>query len=304
MKPNIEILGEAKLLLIAKRWFWRIVLAYLAFNLISVLLGNIPNLVFGDALIPANLKEANTPEEILSILKQKKFLANLAIIGSFTVFLSFLARAISNTGISKILLKGARNYDGTDWFKGAFCALKDPFGALLLFVVWFFRVLWIPIFIIMPAMIFFSVDFMKNDEPNFLFFLTLPLALLSLKPFYRFRQIWFIKSERPELGALEIMKESDSLMEGNKMKNFHLDCRYWKIFTLILLLMLILTAITLVEEHMGQSPILALVHLASMGLVFYLAIYFNAYWDLGQAIFYREISDEKKPLAAAQSEEI
>ena len=100
------------------------------------------------------------------------------------------------------------------------------------------------------------------------------------------------------------MKESDSLMEGNKMKNFHLDCRYWKIFTLILLLMLILTAITLVEEHMGQSPILALVHLASMGLVFYLAIYFNAYWDLGQAIFYREISDEKKPLAAAQSEEI
>lgn len=85
--------------------------------------------------------------------------------------------------------------------------------------------------------------------------------IIAITVSYRYRQLWFVKSDDPSSGAFAAIKRSAKMMDGHKWQLFKLDMSYW------------LAALWIFVPIVGW-------------------IIFANYLALGSAIFYRDLLKE------------
>ncbi len=125
------------------------------------------------------------------------------------------------------------------------------------------------------------------------FLWTLFLIVPGIIAWYRYRQVWYLKSEHPDWGAMRCIRESGRMMRGYKWRAFCLDCAYWK--EILAPLVLIFGGELLLIMGLGEQEIAGAL-IAGGVLVFLalpLAIWAGLYLMLGHAVFYRELKTLK-----------
>lgn len=169
------------------------------------------------------------------------------------IFFSILMRSIGDYGMARIRLRCVHN-DGKGWLGDAFDGFKRPlklfFLSLSLMVIYCF---WMIVGI-------------------FSFFIPTIIA------FYRYRYAFLVQAENPDWTIGESLAACRTMMKGNKMRAFKLDCAYWKIITLTLLILLF-------------TPFMPFFILPC----FVMMIICNLYIAVGQTALYVEIRKEFHP---------
>ena len=107
-----------------------------------------------------------------------------------------------------------------------------------------------------------------------------------LVPFYRYRFIFLVKAEHPEMGAGECMRTCRGLMNGHAMESFRLDCSYWRPITLLLVLF---CGIAFCAECGGEPLLILPFILVLLMAALAVSVVLGQYLSLGQAMFYEEI---------------
>lgn len=210
-----------------------------------------------------------------------------------------LFQAVMALGMCAALLGVARGEEG-DILSDSFFGYKYPFRAFFAqMVMGFCLVAWLIIPILILVGIIIKITHSVGEDP-FTFIISMGLAellivILAITVSYRYRQLWFVKADDPSSGAFATVKASAKMMKGHKWELFKLDMSYWRPFTLLLLLMIVLLAPMGVLLDNGCFD-----NRVAIGLAAYVAIMYCAttvvciYWALGSAIFYRDLKDETK----------
>ena len=178
------------------------------------------------------------------------------------LFLSYIFGGILAFGIAKAMLKAVDDRR-EGWFVDSFGGFQRPFEVCWLLVYMNLRIcLW-----------------------------TLLLIIPGIIAVYRYRQAWYIKSEKPELSAHQCLKGSGVMMKGHKWQAFWLDCSFigWFFLASLVLGFGIGCSVSVSQGSAAYiGAIGALLMLVFCWLIAYLAVYFM----LARTIFYRETKEE------------
>ena len=290
---NKEIRDEAWALLMRDKWFGKALLGFVVFCIVNMIFSQVASLFAHQASISqvsevADINEAiATSKQLISDFFSRKNLFYFII----TIFFSFLMDGLRSLGMSRIFLHASSHDATSTWKDGLFEGFKQPFGVAWLAFRWFIQVWFWIIFALVPCMGAFAAALIEG-ETKFAYLAAFLLLGFTFVSYYRYRLVWFIKADNPSLGAGECMQESVRLMKGFKRKAFSLDCSFWKIFTLLLLMQFLPM---LVFAVMGFTQSQAVKILAGFSIlpIFCAMIALLAltaiYWQTAQAIFYREI---------------
>lgn len=127
------------------------------------------------------------------------------------------------------------------------------------------------------------------------------LGLLMVIPFYRYRFLWLVKAEHPELSTGECLRLARRLTDGNKRRSFRLDCSYWKSIALVLVLAL-LTAGGRFLGALGKlraTPSLQLageaVFVVALSMLIPVSVVVGYSIHVGQGLLYRELTGAQTP---------
>ena len=231
-------------------------------------------------------------------------------------FFSFIMAGITAYGCAVVLRKCLRNDGEGNWLAEAFGGFKWPFGLLwmqlrltLTYLGWFL-VGAIPLgaaagFCYPRLSSGIAAGSVEALAAVMLFFMLafLVLILLMCVPFYRYRFLFLVKAEQPELGANACYRTCRELMKGHLMTSFRLDVSYWRPITGVLLLCLALTggalALTLVPTWV--QLVLGALLFAGLLAILVCSIVLSQYIGVGQGFLYQEIKD-KMPASSASGD--
>ena len=311
MKSNVELKELAWKRLWADKWFGRLfggglllgLCGYAVQVVISGILGRLNVQTWQDyaQAVLANRQDLTTPIPNLT----SEFISQATSSSILVLFFSYLMAGIAAYGGAVILLKCLAN-DEKDWLGAAFGGFKWPFEMLWMFVrlmltyLGWFLLGAIPLAAValscrsqisavvesgsLPAVVALSFVVAAG--------LLVPL-LLACVPFYRYRFLFLVKAERPELGANACYRTCRGLMKGSLMKSFRLDCSYWRPITGLLLLCLALTcgALVLTQVPTWAQLVLGALLFAGLLTLFVCSIVLSQYIGVGQGFLYQEIKD-------------
>lgn len=207
-----------------------------------------------------NLQDQTTPIPNLT----PDFISQATSSSVLVLFFSYLMAGIAAYG-GAVLLRKCLVDDERDWLRAAFGGFSCPFEMLWMYVRLVLTYLgW---FLLFP-----------------------PLVLMV---FYRYRFVFLVKADHPELGADACFRRCRELMKGNKMKSFRLDCSYWRPISWTLVLCLALTVAAAVFSRMPTGVQLAVGAFLFVGLavLFVCSIVLSQYIGVGQGFLYQEIKD-------------
>lgn len=318
MNENIELRNAAWRILWNKKWFWKLLGASILLQIVTQAVLTVLNGVLtkmGVYNLDSVSKEgvAVFSPAILSELISSTFLF---------AFIAFIMTGISNYGGNK-LLNMAADDDSGDWMKAAFSGFKIPLDLAWLFL----RVSVIYLLYLIPALavlgfgagLFLESGFVSlivaseplavSDTVVFSLFLsgclTVSFACLCI-PFYRYRYLFRIKADNPDLGAGECLRRCRLLTSGEKWRMFRFDCSYWKIFLLPLIgcMALIFSAALMVggrERFLNPEGVedalcviaLLLTLIAAYFVIIVTSLICGFYNGVGQSLLYRKISTLK-----------
>ena len=311
MKSNVELRALAWKRLWADKWFGRLFGGGLLLGLcgsavqvvISGILGRLNVQTWQDYFeaVLANRQDLTTPVPNLT----PEFISQATSSSILILFFSYLMAGIAAYGGAVILLKCLAN-DEKDWLSAAFGGFKWPFEMLWMFVrlvltyLGWFLLGMIPLAAValscrseisavvesgsLPAVV--TLSFLSAAG------LLVPI-LLACVPFYRYRFLFLVKAEQPELGANACFRACRELMKGNLMTSFRLDCSYWRPITGLLLLCLVMTcgALALTQVPTWAQLVLGALLLAGLVTLFACSIVLSQYIGVGQGFLYQEIKD-------------
>lgn len=311
MKSNVELRALAWKRLWADKWFGRLFGGGLLLGLcgsavqvvISGILGrlNVQTWQNYAQAVLANRQDLTTPVPNLT----SEFISQATSSSVLVLFFSYLMAGIAAYGGAVILLKCLTN-DEKDWLSAAFGGFKWPFEMLWMFVrlvltyLGWFLLGMIPLAAValscrseisavvesgsLPAVV--TLSFLSAAG------LLVPI-LLACVPFYRYRFLFLVKAERPELGANACYRTCRELMKGSLMTSFRLDCSYWRPITGLLLLCLALTggALALTQVPTWAQLVLGALLFAGLLTLFVCSIVLSQYIGVGQGFLYQEIRD-------------
>ena len=311
MKSNAELKELAWKRLWADKWFGRLfggglllgLCGYAVQVVISGILGRLGVQTWQDyaQAVLANRQDLTTPIPNLT----SEFISQATSSSILVLFFSYLMAGIAAYGGAVILLKCLAN-DEKDWLSAAFGGFKWPFEMFWMFVrlvltyLGWFLLGAIPLAAValscrsqisavvesgsLPAVVALSLVVAAS--------LLVPL-LLACVPFYRYRFLFLVKAERPELGANACYRTCHELMKGSLMTSFRLDCSYWRPITGLLLLCLALTggALALTQAPTWAQLVLGALLFAGLLTLFVCSIVLSQYIGVGQGFLYQEIKD-------------
>ena len=273
---NYEIRRVAWERLFKGRWFWKLFGGGLLLGIcgqaaqtvlggVLARLGVIGWIEYGQ-IVFENQQTLTTPVPELT----QQFMVTATSVTVLEMFVGWIMAGIASYGAAVILSRCLKNV-AEGWLGAAFGGFKMPLG---LFALMFRYVLiWLG----------WSI-------------LSIPtLGLLLVVPFYRYRFLWLVKAEHPELGAGACLKATRQLMDGNKMRSFRLDCSYWKPITFLLLLVCVMSVgICIVCAKIGPTALIVFSVVASVlaYLLFIPAcVVVGQYINVGQGLFYQELTE-------------
>ena len=311
MKSNLELRERAWKRLWTDKWFGRLFGGGLLLGLcgsavqvvISGILGRLNVQTWQNYFeaVLANRQDLTTPVPNLT----SEFISQATSSSILILFFSYLMAGIAAYGGAVILLKCLAN-DEKDWLSAAFGGFKWPFEMLWMFVrlvltyLGWFLLGMIPLAAValscrseisavvesgsLPAVV--TLSFLSAAG------LLVPI-LLACVPFYRYRFLFLVKAEQPELGANACFRTCRELMKGNLMTSFRLDVSYWRPITGLLLLCLVMTcgALALTQVPTGAQLVLGALLLAGLVTLFACLIVLSQYIGVGQGFLYLEIKD-------------
>ena len=311
MKSNVELRALAWKRLWADKWFGRLFGGGLLLGLcgsavqvvISGILGRLNVQTWQDYFeaVLANRQDLTTPVPNLT----SEFISQATSSSVLVLFYSYLMAGIAAYGGAVILLKCLAN-DEKDWLSAAFGGFKWPFEMLWMFVrlvltyLGWFLLGMIPLAAValscrseisavvesgsLPAVV--TLSFLAAAG------LLVPI-LLACVPFYRYRFLFLVKAEQPELGANACFRTCRELMKDSLMTSFRLDCSYWRPITGLLLLCLAMTcgALALTQVPTWAQLVLGALLLAGLVTLFACSIVLSQYIGVGQGFLYQEIKD-------------
>lgn len=274
------------------KWLSRFVLLIVAFGFIRYIAVNLAaSLIFGQAMQALNerLASAETVQDIAEILHDRSAIRSIMMISGLSLFVAATINSIASYGLSRVRLSAAAGEAPASWVKMSFSGFSDPFGMLALGVLHSLFVWWPVFLVVAPAFAMATGvatgEILATGTTSPYLKATLPFTLLCIVPFYRYRQAWFIKAAHPDYSAIKCLRESAALMRGNKVRNFLLDCAFWRPVTLFLAV--IFTAA--ISAVAGASA----VTLLAATLISMLSLYLSAYVPLAQAIFHLQLCKAK-----------
>ena len=318
MNENIELRNAAWRILWNKKWFWKLLGAYILLQIVTQAVLTVLNGVLttmGVCNLDSVSKEdmAGFSPAMLTELISSTFLF---------AFIAFIMTGISNYGGNK-LLNLAADDDSGDWMKATFSGFKIPLDLawLLLRVSVIYLLYLIPALavLVFGAGLFLESGFVSrivaseplavSDAVVFSLFLsgclTVFFACLCI-PFYKYRYLFRIKADNPDLGAGECLRRCRLLTSGEKWRMFRFDCSYWKIFLLPLIgcMALIFTvALTVGGRERFLNPegaedalcviALLLTLIAAYFVIIVSSLICGFYNGVGQSLLYRKISTRK-----------
>ena len=316
MKTNMELRDAAWRRLWADKWFGRLfgggLLLWVCGQAVQVVLGGILRRLGVQSwfdymqTVAQNRHDLTTPIPNLTT----NYIVQATSSYVLMMFFSFLMAGIAAYGGAVILRKCLAN-DESNWLGEAFGGFKYPFGMLWLFVRFLLILLGWGLLAILPlgAALGGAICLAHGLKDAFsigavvtmsvLLSVGIGLSLLSYcVPLYRYRFLWLVKAENPEQSASACLRACKSLMKGNLMRSFRLDCSYWKPITLLLLLMGgVFGFVVLSVVFKGQTPLFAgcvfaafLMFIASIPL----AIVLGQYISVGQGFLYLELKGSQE----------
>ncbi len=281
---NKEIRKEAWHIVFKRKWIWRLILITFTFGVLSNVVSHSISFAYKSMDIMtitdyrmANMRYNMSPEEY-----ERPEVPDASewprILGAtfFFLFIMLIINGIKSFGMARAELKAARDTglpQQTGWSKGIFEGFKYPFSLMWQMLVLIIKLsLWFILFII----------------PGF------------IAAFYRYRFLWFVKSDHPDWTTSQCFKEAKRLMKGRKMRAFKLDCSYWLAALAPVLPLLIastLLAFSGVEWIDTPTPsatsiVLVMASVLSMFAFFLCIVVVGIYWAVGSAVFYRETLKE------------
>lgn len=135
-------------------------------------------------------------------------------------FVSTLFQAVMALGLSAILLEIIDG--GERVFRRAFFGFKYPFRAIWLqLVLGFYLFAWM-----LPALALLIGSVLLTQNQLLVFVSSMIAGVYAFAVTYRFRLVWFVKAESPDLGAVATIRRAEELMNGEKMRLFRLDLSY------------------------------------------------------------------------------
>jgi len=183
---------------------------------------------------------------------------NLTYASAFETFVTLVFAGIFSYGLTAFALRMVRDDSTCGYAAGAFSGFARPLGlAWLLFRIQLQITLW-----------------------SFLFLIPGVVA------YYRYRAAWYLKAEHPDWSAGRCLAESGRVMRGQKGRCFALDCSYWVLISLILILIGFLAA----GFALSSSPFQTLL----MGLAVFLIVCLGWCVFAGRTIFYLSITTDRK----------
>ncbi len=266
MKTSTEIRSYAWQTLMRPPWggrvFWALCAVSIATSLAMQFIGKILvhyNMTTWFPFIQIWLQNYMS-EGLLTSVPSRAIANQMTLATAFFIFFQILFLSIRTFGEQTFLLKAVRREEDK-WFASAFAGFAQPFNCLGLYVQ------------IMIRLTFWF----------FLAILFLPLIFLPILACYRYQLAWPLKADHPDWSAAKCIRESCRLMKGNKWKAFYLDCSYWRPFTLVMLLLLLL----IVGNILGLE---ILVRFSSL-ILLPASIIVAFYYKLGQTTFYQTLLD-------------
>ena len=311
MKSNVELRALAWKRLWADKWFGRLfgggLLLGLCCSAVQVVISGILGRLnvqtwqnYFEAVL-ANRQDLTTPVPNLT----PEFISQATSSSILILFFSYLMAGIAAYGGAVILLKCLAT-DEKDWLSAAFGGFKWPFEMLWMFVRLVLTYLgWFLLGMIPLAAVALSCRseissvVESGSLPAVLTLSFLAAAgllvpiLLACVPFYRYRFLFLVKAEQPELGANACFRTCRELMKGSLMTSFRLDCSYWRPITGLLLLCLVMTcgALALTQVPTWAQLVLGALLLAGLVTLFACSIVLSQYIGVGQGFLYQEIKD-------------
>lgn len=180
----------------------------------------------------------------------------------FETFIVYVFAAIAAFGMAGLLLKAEADRDDR-WFADSFGGFSRPLettGLLLLVNV---KVMLWSLLLVVPGIV----------------------------AAYRYRQAWYIKSERPEMPAWECVAESGRLMKGLKWRAFCLDCSFvWRFFAVAAAVGIL----QVVAGILGRGAAATVVMLAATFFGCYMSVKLAMAMMVARAVFYRESLGEER----------
>lgn len=311
MKSNVELKELAWKRLWADKWFGRLfggglllgLCGYAVQVVISGILGrlNVQTWQNYAQAVLANRQDLTTPVPNLT----SEFISQATSSSVLVLFFSYLMAGIAAYGGAAILLKCLAN-DEKDWLKAAFGGFKWPFEMLWMFVRLVLTYLcWFLLGVVPLAAVALScrseisavIESGSLAAVATLSFLSaaglLVPVLLACVPFYRYRFLFLVKAERPELGANASFRACRELMKGSLMTSFRLDCSYWRPIAglLLLCLALMVGALALTQVPAWAQLVLGALLFGGLLALFVCSIVLSQYIGVGQGFLYQEIKD-------------
>ena len=317
MKSNREIRSEAWTLLWRERWFFRLAAAWLLLASIcaAVLAGaaaafaaaGIETLSdFNQAKLEAARQGLGYAVPSMAAMRQ------MALASLFEMFLNCLFVGILSVGFAKVGLMAAR-HDVTGWFRDVFVGFSRPFGML-----WTMLRVSLGMFVWLMVAMLPIVAVASQVAPSVAKALALGHgiagnALISVGTtgvmlwlVYRYRAVWYLKADRPDSGALAVVREAVAMMRGAKLRALSLDCSYAAASLPLLLLApaLAFFALRATERLGNESTTFDVIAFVVFALATGLALsVLGAYMTMGHAIFYREQCAEMEASGASAGAE-
>lgn len=243
------------------------------------------------------------------------------------LFFGMIMGGIAAYGAGVILSRCLKN-DDKNWLKAAFGGFRMPFGLFgLLAYYWAIWLGWWLLALLPPAIAgYFAWNSLGAAEPGvgllaawsagFALASGLAIALLCV-PFYRYRFLYLVKAENPDLSAIECIRRCRHLTDGHKWESFKLDCSFWRQILLLIVVPPVLAVLCFALDRFFPSAgvvralsltFCILMSMAFVAMVFVLGLYIQ----VAQGFFYdtiRSVSDasaapvDPQPPAAAPAED-
>lgn len=306
---NYEIRRVAWERLFKGRWFWKL----FGGGLLLGICGQAAQTVLGGVLarlgvigwveygqiVAKNQQTLTTPVPELT----QPFVVTATSVTALELFVGWIMAGIASYGAAVILSRCLKN-DAEGWLGAAFGGFKMPLGLLALMVrYWLICFGWgvlagFPVgvaFVVAKALVKAETIASACGASAVLSLsFAVMLAVMAI-PFYRYRYLWLVKAEHPELGAGACLKATRQLMDGNKMRSFRLDCSYWKPITFLLLLVCVMSVgICIACAKIGPTALIVFSVVASVlaYLLFIPAcVVVGQYINVGQGLFYQELTE-------------
>ena len=312
MKSNRELREEAWKRLFGDGWFWKLlggaILLGLCGNAISTVISSLVRLagVTDFSTLVETIKEAKANgREIPTI--DGSLVGQLVSSGLLELFIGIIVGGIVAYGTGVILKKCVYG-DAEHWLGEAFAGFKCPFEMAwlllrqtLIFMGWGILggiPLGVAGFVINRLIRSGTSDLTDSAIIAFLVSVSLCAMVAALAvPFYRYRFLWLIKAENPELPAAECLRVSRKLMDGRKWDSFLLDMSYWRPLALLFAMIMLMCGLVgwlfwsgIGEAGFGplEAMMILVLILLYIGLIVCGVVVSN-YVSVGQGLFYREI---------------